>query len=306
MKHYILAGFAATIALNGENLTVTVNSKEVKLNKKKVYSLICTDESGKTEDFAPVIGTAYDFPAKDLIAEGEGKWVSDEQTVPKPVAAPVDPVAVEKKRLKGLVDTAQKYMLSVITDPSKVMAAATSLAEAKKTYEDYLSANGGTIKAAPKVEAPKSQAEVDSLAAITVQLAKIASINDSLKVENESLTKLIATHKEAGFVYGKVKTGNKGGGGTRVLDYDKAQAIRKEIADMIATGKSESDAVGDVVKTSGLERVMIVRLVKYRQHLLKQGDPQYLPFDQAYYNRYEGQTLADVSCADQKSWYSKK
>lgn len=337
MKHCFLTGFAAFIIMSDASGKISVkNTKTGKTVVPKSGSVkIKCDSDVNAEDGSPMFtaGTEYQFSLKDLAASCEGSWIDGDGTAPK-VAPKVDVEetrtaeqieldnikaqnSAKLKELKATMDNANKNMLANITDEKLFTEWSGKLRDAKLAYDTFKASVGGAVKEGKAKKAPKEKKVKEVRVKSEQELASealIATLRQKVEDAKTELAEQIEKHNstEGWGKIGKSGGGGKGSGGggskERILDYDKAQVIRKEYAEMLKGGKSANEAVNACVDAHGIDRVAILRVINYRQHLLKREDEAFLkvlPFNTEYHNKFAGEDMPE-GCTSQNDWYKKK
>ena len=327
MKQYTLSSFNAIVTIDGETVTVTVNGKTVK-PKKGNFELTCTETEGAFE--GAEVGKVYAFAPQSLIDSApETKTETTETTETAETTETETPVQTEAeiakaanraklKELKATADSLQKAMSAGLAELTSGKLTSDAFAQkyalpfsaANTAYAEFKASISGSDNEPAKEKTP---AEIASENAIAAHKEVIAKHEAELAAHNETLAKMVAAHNET---EGFAKIGKKsrksgsgsGGGGERKCDYKMAQSIRKEYAGMLKNGKTQAEAISAIVTSSGLDRVMILRIVTYRQHLLKVEDKAFLetlPFPTEFWNRFAGEKMPK-GCNGANKWYSKK
>lgn len=318
MKHYILVGFAAYTILQSADNTISVrNNKTGKtvVPKGGEVKLKCSEDAG---DY--IAGTEYKIALKTLGewgTEGETSyWLEGDGTTPAPVATTTpkaEPTEAEtlaaanKAKLAELakaMKNASDEVMANLESP-EIATFSAKLSAAKKAHDEFKASIGGKV-AKPKKEkvakvakvvSPEELASAENLNVLkaAIETAK-TTFNTALEVHNgtEGWTKFGKAAKTGG-------TGKGSGSKERVLDYDKAQTLRKDYAEMIAAGKTRAEAVNALNESTGLDKIAINRCIDYRQHLVKKGDVMHIPFNPDFHNRYAGETPTVTA----NEWYKK-
>ena len=304
MKKYTMGGFGLyAIILSADGVCSVLNTKTNKnvAVKNGEVKLKATEDTTDALDGSAITtaGTEYVYKLSDLQAWGEGYWenVEPEEAAPVVEKTPEEIAkeenAAKMKELVAAQKQANKDLMDNLTAPNmqeygaKLKAATDALDAFKATL---------TTTTPAKVVTEEEKAS----------LADIADARIAAELAQEGLKLAIDAHIAAGFKLPKksgttTSTANVGGG-ERKLDYAGAQDLRKRYSELIAEGKDHTEASAIVGEEFGVGRQAVHYKLTYRQHILKQGDPIYVPLNDEYYNRYQGEPMPCTT----KEWYAKK
>jgi hypothetical protein len=306
MKKYSLLGFAAyMIVLSSEGVCSVVNVKTNKpLAVKNGEVKLKCDSDTFAEDGSPINtkGTEYMYKIEDLKEWGEGSWedVEAEPEVPVVEKTPEEILkeknAAKLKELTAARKVANDELMANLTSPN-MQEYGVKLKKAQDDLDAFKATLSGSTTVSIKEITPE---EKESLVNLTD--ARLA-----VEIAQEGLRLAIEAHTAAGFKLPKKKGESTGsgagvGGAERKLDYNGSQELRKRYAELVAEGKTHPEASAIVGEEFGVGRQAVHYKLTYRQHILKQGDPVYVPLSDEYYNRYQGEPMPCTV----KEWYAKK
>lgn len=299
MKKTTLTGFSNyEIVKNGDKVVVndTRTGKKVSV-KKGMVSLECTEDVPNPENEAePTFksGNKYDFSVSEQLAKlGEEYWqdvapetpASDGQGEAPKEGKPLteeeikkNEVKAEIKRLQGVVKECTDKLVSPETNTAElIMAAKAELEAAQKALDEYKAANKPERAAKEEKEpSPELLAAQSDYAAIDAEYQEAVKAAETLKEARKQAADAVRANG------GKIKQDEVP---TRAphMDYETAQAIRKDYAIGRFGNEGEAMSVADIAKKHGCSTAAVDFKVNYLQHKLRKGDTPYTPLINEYY-----------------------